>query len=685
MTGWGDPYAAPDHRHRRDVKESTMLQRLRKLALNRARARVISLLGLAHLLTAGWAATFTVNSAADGADANPGNGVCATSTNVCTLRAAVGEANALAGDDTVTFSLPAGTTISLTGGAINITSNLIINGPTATSPANQLRVSGGWDSVINSSVGSRVFFINGGASRINVTLRDLALVNGNAGTQGGGADPGSPKSNGGAVYVEKSALTLERTTFSNSTSNDGGAVEVEDATVSISDSTFSGNKARDDGGAIDIGKSPAAVNVTNTTFVNNRSEAGTANGVGGTGGAIRVDGNLSLTYVTMAYNVGGKGGGIDLAATGRITFRNSLVFGNTELDGTTLNCIATNRTVASARTDSGNNWTNSADSCFLGNTITAAALALAAAPGSNGGPTQTLALATTSGVNGVTPPGPDCGAGAGLRDQRAVARAVGGGCEPGAFELQSTPPPADLTLSKSHTGTFVRGATGIYTLRVTNLGAGTATGAVTVSDVLPSGLTYNAASGSGWTVSVSGQTVTATATRALVGSASYPDLTLTVNVLTSAPDSVTNRATVSGGGDATPANNTATDPTVVVAAGLLTLQKAVRNVTQTGGFGEGGVGAPGEVLEYRITFTATGNALYDVVIRDAAPFSTRLVQNSYGAGEVQLVCPGGAVSAVDLGRTFSGTFNLAVTSPGPCGNSLARDASGHLRFQVLIE
>ena len=662
-----------------------MLQRLRKLASNRAKTRVVSLLGLVHLLTAGWAATFTVNSTADGADANPGNGVCATSANVCTLRAAVGEANARAGDDTITFSLAAGATITLTGGAINITSNLVISGPTATSPANQLRVSGGWDGVINSAVGSRVFFIDGGTSRASVTIRDIALVNGNAGTQNGGSDPGKPLSNGGAIYVEKSTLTLERTTFSNSTSNDGGALEVEDATVTIFDSTFSGNKARDDGGAIDIGASPAAVSVTNTTFVNNRSEAGTAAGVGGTGGAVRVDGGLTLTYVTVAHNVGGRGGGIDFARTGSVTFRNSLIFNNTELGGAVRNCVATDRTVLSARTDGGNNWTDGADSCALSNTISAAALALAAAPGSNGGPTQTLALATSSGVNGVIPPGPDCGAGAGLRDQRAVARAVNGGCEPGAFELQSTPPPADLTLSKSHTGNFVRGATGTYTLRVTNLGAGTAAGTVTLQDTLPAGLSYKAASGSGWTVGVSGQTVTATATRALVAGTSYPDLTLTVNVLASAPDAVTNRATVSGGGDATPANNTATDPTVVAAAGFLTLQKTVRNVTQTGGFGASGVGAPGEVLEYRITFTATGNALYDVVIRDAAPLSTRLVQNSYGAGEVQLVCPGGAVTAVDLGGTFSGTFNLAVTSPGPCGNSLARDASGYLRFQVLIE
>lgn len=55
------------------------------------------------------AATFTVNSTADEPDAAPGNGVCATSAGVCTLRAAVQETNAMGGQDTII--MPAGTYI----------------------------------------------------------------------------------------------------------------------------------------------------------------------------------------------------------------------------------------------------------------------------------------------------------------------------------------------------------------------------------------------------------------------------------------------------------------------------------------------------------------------------------------------------------------------------------------------
>src|SRR5262245_49487475 len=52
-------------------------------------------------------ATLTVDSTVDSVDASPGNGICADSLGRCTLRAAVMEANALGGPDTIV--LPAGT------------------------------------------------------------------------------------------------------------------------------------------------------------------------------------------------------------------------------------------------------------------------------------------------------------------------------------------------------------------------------------------------------------------------------------------------------------------------------------------------------------------------------------------------------------------------------------------------
>ena len=84
---------------------------------------------------------------------------------------------------------------------------------------------------------------------------------------------------------------------------------------------------------------------------------------------------------------------------------------------------------------------------------------------------------------------------------------------------------------------------------------------MSVVDTLPAGLTATAADSgtiNGWSVSTSGQTVTATRSDVLAGGASYPAMTLTVSVADNAPASVTNTATVSGGGDVNPTDDTAT-------------------------------------------------------------------------------------------------------------------------------
>lgn len=50
--------------------------------------------------------TVIVNSTGDGADANPGDGICATAGGACTLRAAIQETNATSGTDTIQFNIP---------------------------------------------------------------------------------------------------------------------------------------------------------------------------------------------------------------------------------------------------------------------------------------------------------------------------------------------------------------------------------------------------------------------------------------------------------------------------------------------------------------------------------------------------------------------------------------------------
>ena len=89
----------------------------------------------------------------------------------------------------------------------------------------------------------------------------------------------------------------------------------------------------------------------------------------------------------------------------------------------------------------------------------------------------------------------------------------------------------DLSISKTNSNTFNQGDIGdTYSIIVTNSGSGATAGTVTVTDVVPAGLTPTGLSGTGWATNISGQTVTATRSDTLAASISYATLTLTVNV-----------------------------------------------------------------------------------------------------------------------------------------------------------
>lgn len=96
---------------------------------------------------------------------------------------------------------------------------------------------------------------------------------------------------------------------------------------------------------------------------------------------------------------------------------------------------------------------------------------------------------------------------------------------------------------------------------MTNSGTAAISGPVTVTDLIPAGLTATALSGSGWTCTLATRTCTRDSTLAV--GASYPQITVKVNVSTSAPSMVTNMANVSGGGEANTANDTASDSATI--------------------------------------------------------------------------------------------------------------------------
>lgn len=119
----------------------------------------------------------------------------------------------------------------------------------------------------------------------------------------------------------------------------------------------------------------------------------------------------------------------------------------------------------------------------------------------------------------------------------------------------------DLAITKTHSGTFTRGQTGaVWTITVSNVGFGPTVGTVSVVDTLPAVANPpvpTAISGTGWTCTLA--TLTCTRADALSSGSSYPAITLTVNIPKNIQNNFTNTATVSGGGDVNPTNNTATD------------------------------------------------------------------------------------------------------------------------------
>jgi uncharacterized repeat protein (TIGR01451 family) len=120
---------------------------------------------------------------------------------------------------------------------------------------------------------------------------------------------------------------------------------------------------------------------------------------------------------------------------------------------------------------------------------------------------------------------------------------VSAGCN--SAVITGTVGPA-LAIASVHTGNFSIGQQGAtYTLTVTNTGTTVTDGTtVTATDSLPSGMTLVSMAGTGWACT----TNTCTRTDVLAAGASYPVITVTVNVLATAVSPETNMVSVTGGG-----------------------------------------------------------------------------------------------------------------------------------------
>ena len=429
-------------------------------------------------------AVFVVNNDGDAADIAPGDGVCETAAGngICTLRAAIGEANALAGNDTITFD-PGITMISVAG-QIAITSNLTIigNGASVLTIQNTAAL----------STTSRIFNI----TNFTVNLSGMTLSGGNVTGNGGAINntgtltitnsvirDNRASAFGGGIRSTNS-LTIQNSLIDSNTSTNStsGGISYAGANLTINNSTISNNSSSGNGGGINI-SATVSVTVSNSTISNNTSGASsggffanrgtfinttvsgnTANGALATdgGGGVRIQAgantvsfiSCTITNNTAPNSTSGARSGI-WHETGTLNLANTIVAANVAQDiqrdgagvivSNGFNLIGKNTSVTTefpAGLPSGTDYVGT-DKSPLDPMIAALA--------NNGGATQTHALLTGSTAI-------DKGSAFGLAtDQRGYLRTndlpgvpnspTGDGTDIGAFEFESTPNTAGFSVS----------------------------------------------------------------------------------------------------------------------------------------------------------------------------------------------------------------------------------------------
>ncbi len=186
---------------------------------------------------------------------------------------------------------------------------------------------------------------------------------------------------------------------------------------------------------------------------------------------------------------------------------------------------------------------------------------------------------------------------------------------------------ADLAIIKSHTGTFFKNNSADFTLDITNHGPEDQTADIVVSDTIPTGLTYQSSSGTGWAVDISGLptvvwTYSASAGSPVTAGTSLAPITLTVSIDSTAPLTIQNTAVVDPGvGENNPSNNSSTDTVYIVE----------RDVVKTVD-----VGSPyyagdstNDTVSYTVTVSNNGSGTMDnVVVTDPVPVGTTYVSGS---------------------------------------------------------
>jgi len=242
------------------------------------------------------AAGFAVNVTWDAVDVFPGNGVCADAAGACTLRAAVQEANALPGFDTI--KVPGGTyplTLLGPGEDLAATGDLDLKSEVAVFGDGPRRT------VIDGQQSDRIFDVNDSS----VSLSGLGIRNGVA-------------TNGGGIRARWSKLTVRWSALYNNfapnagfwpfiTLGSGGGLYAQDTWLGLFGVSFFSNRAAEMGGAIYLGSS-ASTAPTSSASIDNNTVSGNSARRGG--GLFAHTVPTSLRNDTIANNSSALGGGI---------------------------------------------------------------------------------------------------------------------------------------------------------------------------------------------------------------------------------------------------------------------------------------------------------------------------------------------------------------------------------------
>lgn len=264
---------------------------MRSNIINSLRPAALALCAAAALLCArdARADTFTVTVVTDAPDAVPGNGVCETGAGngVCTLRAAVMEANALAGEDVI--QLPADT-VQLTRagsdatallGDLDLKGRLTIRGVQSDT------------SILSAGQIDRAFHV---LPQAIVTMTNFTIRDGDIGFAAGASGFGA-----GALVDEGAQLVLESMIVRENRAHSGGGI-TNFSSVWIRNSAILYNQALTQGGGIEVSQFSNSTVIENSIILGNASNEA--------GGGVGVRGPTTIQNSLIQGNVSPTGGGI---------------------------------------------------------------------------------------------------------------------------------------------------------------------------------------------------------------------------------------------------------------------------------------------------------------------------------------------------------------------------------------